>query len=313
MKKSLKKFSKVETFREHKILVYGELWEEGYVDGLVIQRAKFSRDGRKVMDISMDHEDILLNRPYIRTRYFNMGWAICSPEDKFDETVGIELCKKRFRKSPLKTETGLFLTKDMVNALIENEVNYIKKNWAKFAPKTLLPGEAEIMSAANKVVNVIKNVKKKEDDFDFWKVKKEEPTLYIEDSLTEEEKLMRKPPMFNVEETIEVLKEATDECPVDTGVEAGSYVRVLSKTNQKIPFTVAYVKNVDDNGVDCLWLIKYGDNFSSFRINNTYLPKSRYFVRLATEKEVSDALKAIEEKTSFHWNVSEKRLEAKYV
>ena len=134
MKKSLKTFKKTALYNGYTVLIYGELWEEGYIDGLVVQRAKFSKDGNRVMDVSRDSEHILLNRPYTRTRYFNMGWAICSPDDKFDLATGIEICKRRFRKSPLKTETGLFLTKDMVNALINNELEYIAKHWDKFVP-----------------------------------------------------------------------------------------------------------------------------------------------------------------------------------
>ena len=167
MKKSFKKFLKVRKYNGYTIMVYGERWEEGYIDGMIIQRAKFSKDGRKVMDLSTDHEEILLNRPYTRTRYFNMGWAICSPEDKFDETVGIELCKKRFRKSPLKTETGLFLTEDMINALLENEINYIEKNWSKFVhsnENTQNENDEQVKSEFEKTNNCEEKVEKKVND-----------------------------------------------------------------------------------------------------------------------------------------------------
>lgn len=305
MKKSLKKFSSVDKYNGYTILIYGELWEEGYIDGMIVQRAKFSKDGRKVMDLSMDHEGILLNRPYTRTRYFNMGWAICSPEDKFDENIGIEICKRRFRKSPLMTETGLFLTKDMVQALIENEIKYIKSHWNKFVRNQ--QSENTVMKAFKAFANSVSK-KKEEPDINVWKEKKDEPTSYTDGELTtDEEKLMRKPPMFDTKET------GDNSEAKEPGIGPGSYVRVLNKNGQEIPFTVAYVKDVDDNGIYCLWSMKFDENFSSFRVNNTYFDARTYSLRLATNQEVSDALKEIEKKTSFHWNVSEKRLEFKYV
>ena len=72
-----------------------------------------------------------------------MGWAICSPQDTYDEKAGIELCKKRFRKSPLTAKTGLFLTNDMVNAILDNEVNYIKAHWGKFVPNDATNAQEE--------------------------------------------------------------------------------------------------------------------------------------------------------------------------
>lgn len=135
MKKSLKTYSIKEEYNGHTILIYGERWEEGYIDGIVIKRARFSKDGGRLMDKGISSENILLKRPYTRTRYFNMGWAICNPNDKFDFQTGVDICKKRFRKSPMETETGLFLTNDMIHAILKNEVDFIKKNWDKFCPE----------------------------------------------------------------------------------------------------------------------------------------------------------------------------------
>ncbi len=135
MKKSLKTYSIKEEYNGHTILIYGERWEEGYIDGIVIKRARFSKDGERLMDKGISSENILLKRPYTRTRYFNMGWAICNPNDKFDFQTGVDICKKRFRKSPMETETGLFLTNDMIHAILKNEVDFIKKNWGKFCPE----------------------------------------------------------------------------------------------------------------------------------------------------------------------------------
>lgn len=113
------------------ILVYGELWEDGFVDGLRIQRVGLSRDGRRVIEHGTE---ILgsLGIPYARTKHFNFGWAICSPEDKFDEEIGIKIAKKRFSVSPISTQSGNLLTDDMNMSIIQNEIDFISDNFDKF-------------------------------------------------------------------------------------------------------------------------------------------------------------------------------------
>lgn len=113
------------------VLVYGELWEDGFVDGLCIQRVGLSRDGRRVL---AQGPELLstLSVPYARTKSFNFGWAICSPEDDYDEEVGIALAKKRFSMYPLTTQSGNLLTDDMNIAILQNELDYILNNFYKF-------------------------------------------------------------------------------------------------------------------------------------------------------------------------------------
>jgi hypothetical protein len=64
----------------------------------------------------------------------NMGWAICSEEDTFDVEIGIKLAKKRFYRhmGDLQTTNRNFLTDDMVEAIIQNEVNYIISHSDKY-------------------------------------------------------------------------------------------------------------------------------------------------------------------------------------
>lgn len=288
MKKSLKTFKTTGMYNGYTILIYGELWEEGYIDGMILQRAKFSKDGRKIMDLSMDHEGILLTRPYTRTRYFNMGYAICSPEDKYNEAAGIEICKRRFRKSPLKTETGLFLTKDMIHAIMCNEIDYIINHWDKFV-HSKKNNNKKILEAAQRYSELIHG-KKNVDN--------------LEDECT------------GKNEKCACKCETKNECVGNferPGIGPDSYVRVLNTNENDDSVSIGYVKDLDDKGVNCLWIIKFGKNFSSFRVNSDKMYLLNEDIRPATKEEVSNALKAIENNTSFHWNVSEKRLEIKYI
>lgn len=297
MKKSIKNFVRTEVFKGYTIMVYGELWEDGYVDGIVIKRAKFSKDGSRVMDESTTGEEILLKRPYTRTRYFNMGWAICTPDDKFNELAGVELCKKRFRKSPLKTETGLFLTKDMIYALLDNEINYIKKNWKKFVPKH----STKFSDVLKQVVDQVMSSKKEEK---FVKPNDaEEQTFEIEfdeDPATVEEE--KKEPETNVQE-----------------IKEGDYIFVLTDKEHAGVEEVGYVKHVDDENVYCSWTMRsgsspLGDSLRMFRFSSGEkdIHYSRKNVRIATKEEISHALKAIEQSTQFRWNIGTKLLEMKF-
>lgn len=76
--------------------------------------------------------------PYIyvtkQVKALNMGWSICSEDDVFAKEIGIKLAKKRFYKNmgELQTTNKNFLNDDMVNAIIENEVNYIISHPEKY-------------------------------------------------------------------------------------------------------------------------------------------------------------------------------------
>ena len=119
--------------KQYLVQVYGELFEDGSVNGLCVLPVHLTRDGKQILGTDIRNSSLFtLGRPYARTKSFNMGWAILTPEDTFDEKVGIELCKKRFSVSPIYTQSGNFLTDDMINAIMENELNFIAKNFHKF-------------------------------------------------------------------------------------------------------------------------------------------------------------------------------------
>ena len=157
------------------ILVYGELWETETVDGIYVQRIGLSRDGKRIMERGSGSIGVL-GTPYSKTKYFNMGWAICSPDDEYNEEIGIEIAKSRFLKSPLSTQSGTFLTNDMIDAILDNEIRFMQNNLSKFYH----PKDEEKATEFHGGDIVIKNIGQKELDekgyesyFDMALVKKD--------------------------------------------------------------------------------------------------------------------------------------------
>lgn len=145
--------------RNATILVYGELWETETVDGIFVQRVGLSRDGKRIIECGSGSVGVL-GAPYAKTKYFNMGWAICSPDDEYNEEIGIKIAKSRFLKSPLSTQSGTFLTNDMIDAILDNEIRFIQNNLNKFYH----PKDEEKATEFYKGDLVIKNITQKELD-----------------------------------------------------------------------------------------------------------------------------------------------------
>ena len=145
--------------RNATILVYGELWETETVDGIFVQRVGLSRDGKRIIECGSSSVGVL-GAPYAKTKYFNMGWAICSPDDEYNEEIGIKIAKSRFLKSPLSTQSGTFLTNDMIDAILDNEIRFIQNNINKFYH----PKDEEKATEFYKGDLVIKNITQEELD-----------------------------------------------------------------------------------------------------------------------------------------------------
>ena len=145
--------------RNATILVYGELWETETVDGIFVQRVGLSRDGKRIIECGSGSVGVL-GAPYAKTKYFNMGWAICSPDDEYNEEISIKIAKLRFLKSPLSTQSGTFLTNDMINAILDNEIRFIQNNINKFYH----PKDEEKATEFYKGDLVIKNITQEELD-----------------------------------------------------------------------------------------------------------------------------------------------------
>lgn len=120
------------------ILVYGEMKEEKEIEGYYVVPIKFNGRSSKITMVDYDKKQEVAgyNQFYSRTKIFNMGWAICMTDsDKFDLETGIKIAKRRFAKSPMKTQNGRFLTNDMCESIITNEANYIANNIERYLVK----------------------------------------------------------------------------------------------------------------------------------------------------------------------------------
>lgn len=139
MKKKFKSFLRKKEVidslgRHHIVSVYGELRENEMREGFSVAKVTTNKDGKILMKdpekvTFFDFEDGV----YGAKKSFNMGYSICDLEhDVYDKATAIKLAKRRFSKSPLTTRRGTFLTLDMVNAIIDNEINYISNNIDKY-------------------------------------------------------------------------------------------------------------------------------------------------------------------------------------
>lgn len=280
MKKRFKSYQMTDTLPSGQIImVYGELWEDGKIDGLAVFPCKFTRDGKTVLEYETKNTtSLLFSHPYSRTKHFNMGWAICNPEDKFDENVGRELCKKRFRKSDITTQCGTFLTKDVIYAILANEIIYIKSNLGKFLKKDT-PRPA------------VSNVEKK------LNIKKMNEVLDNEE------------PKFT---------EVTDgaECPPPVKIEPGLFVMMKDEKTESGPMhAIGKVRSIDEKTDTVVFDFEYAytDNganryveydFGGYGIKD-YLSDVDH---VATPKEVATALAFMKNHDNLVWDENRKRL-----
>ena len=72
-------------------------------------------------------------------RRFTVAYAICSPEDEFDEQKGIEIAKKRIEKGDdigtVMTNNVTMLTEDLCYYELLGKISYIAKNIDKYIKK----------------------------------------------------------------------------------------------------------------------------------------------------------------------------------
>lgn len=129
-KVKIKKYAS-EAYKDGKtIFVYGEMTELPYHTGFapVLMTPK----GRVIKGINKHFVFSTCDETRGKVRMFNMGWCICQESDEFNEEVAISTCKRRFSKSPLKTQNGMWLNEDMCHILVDNEANYIAEHLEKF-------------------------------------------------------------------------------------------------------------------------------------------------------------------------------------
>lgn len=318
MKKKFKAFEKIETLPNRSVvMVYGELWEDGYVNGVAVFPCKFSRDGRQVMEYDFSNSTSLhLSKPYSRTKYFNMGWAICAREDKFDHDKGVEICKRRFHDEPLTTQSGTFLTPDMITAIIANEVEYIKKHWEKYVPS--LPTMDMIAESKRKVheADYILDFTGDEGEPQPLNVQKTEPEEEKEFELEFDEESEEDLPGDDINEA--PAEEKEDDCPSkdlppdypeekpeekERKLKEGELV-FLSTISNKLSKNkkLALVQDIDEgNGqVSVAFIYEYTEDFSitSFLYGFPFYEKvdRSSIIGIASPEEAEKALKVLKEK-----------------
>lgn len=120
--------------KKYTIMVYGTINETKESNGFYVIPVTYKNN--KVKKVSFGNNSIIpgFNQLKGKTKEFNMGWSICSEPDVFDYDKGVEICKRRFSKSPMTTQNGRFLTPDMCQAIVDNEVDFIYRNIDKFLP-----------------------------------------------------------------------------------------------------------------------------------------------------------------------------------
>ena len=118
----------------YKILVYGEVTAEKALDGIEVSRVRFRHGDKKVVDKG-ESLFYALGDNCSPSKALNFGWAICNPNDAYDEAKGIEIAKGRFSKSPITTQDCRFLKEDMVLAILNQTANYVETHEFKDALK----------------------------------------------------------------------------------------------------------------------------------------------------------------------------------
>lgn len=123
--------------KDYTIMVYGEIKDVKEINGFNVVPVKYN--GKTGAFTKLDYENMItipsIGTFYSKTKEFNMGWAICVEPDTFNEEQGVKICKRRFSKSPITSQNGRFLTPDMCQAIVDNEVKYIIKNIDFYLPK----------------------------------------------------------------------------------------------------------------------------------------------------------------------------------
>ena len=111
------------------ILVYGEMTELPYL--MTLTPVAVTPKGHKIREV-FEPIIFLKGNDRTKTRYFNMGWAICHEDDEFDIETGIRIATRRFSPNPLETQNGKWLNDDMCEALVANEIKYIEEHLDNF-------------------------------------------------------------------------------------------------------------------------------------------------------------------------------------
>ena len=80
----------------------------------------------------------LIYKKDVPMRTLTYAYAICHPDDTFDEPTGVALATRRLKTDPmgeLKSKYVTCLCKDQIETILKGELNYIVNNIDKFINK----------------------------------------------------------------------------------------------------------------------------------------------------------------------------------
>ena len=113
--------------RTYTIFVYGEVTENNALDGIEVRRVRYHNGSNDIEAINESRIYPLWDNRSTE-KVLNFGFAICAPEDDFNEEIGIKLAKKRFSRAPIRTQDCRFLKEDMVKAILNQTADYVAEH-----------------------------------------------------------------------------------------------------------------------------------------------------------------------------------------
>ena len=290
-----------ETFHEkHTILVYGELSQQNTGRGFIIAPITFNKKNGEIVDI-YEHNVVMNpmndNRPL---RVFNFGWAICDAKDEFDLKEGIRVAKRRFSNSPMITTDSRFFSNDMINAILENELNFVESHLSEFFLQY-----GKIQKERKLEERALRQQRETENN-GFEATRTDEVSEPIGDSPS---------PCYTDEDSDYVAgieeEDGFDDIPdlkldstVDTeNITRGDFICFEYNGHE----TYAVVKAVSDDDVFLCWRLTTYKNGYSFSTNDI-ISRSKTDFLTATEDGFNDAVNALREVFGWVWDRKNMRL-----
>ena len=108
------------------------------VVGKRVRETEHSIDETPVYNESGSEQGVLMFKVKNKIRRFSMGYAICHPDDEFNEEVGIRLAKRRIEYDPIGTVESYnvtMLNDDQNEMMVLTELAHIIKNIDKYIQK----------------------------------------------------------------------------------------------------------------------------------------------------------------------------------
>ena len=108
------------------------------VVGKRIRETEHSFEETPVYNDSGSEQGVLMFKVKNKIRKFTMAYAICHPDDEFNEEIGIRLAKRRIETDPIGTVESYnvtMLNDDQNEMMVLTELAHIIKNIDKYITK----------------------------------------------------------------------------------------------------------------------------------------------------------------------------------